>query len=142
MKISHWICSSRPDMAPLSRNRVKCISPVYSLSIRMPRMQADGVCKDITLGACKWKIQPFYTNRIRSLYGCQKKCKNWKRISKVVQSVCTFFSYHHSQKKCKLFEFDIRDHDASCEIIGGPPSPDLEKCVRCSVSVIFRYSKH
>ena len=110
-------------------------------------MQADGGCKDITLGACKWKIHPFHANFKGSLYECRKTCKKWNWPLYISQhyydgayDVCRFFSYYQSQKYCKYFDNEIRNHDASCEIIGGPPSPDLEECEKCSVSVIFRYS--
>ena len=92
----------------------------------MPRMQADGGCKDITLGACKRRPRAFNSIFVRFKYYCQKFCKRWNRISQR-QKVCRYFYYYPSQYFCKVFEYDIRKHDASCEIIGGPPSPDLEK---------------
>ena len=103
----------------------------------MPRMQADGGCKDITLGACKSEAMPFVNHLDYNEYFCRTQCKYDQR--------CEFFILDKITDICKLFDTSIKLFDDTCKIKGGPPSPDLEKCKMsddgCTVSFIFRCSK-
>ena len=90
----------------------------------------EGVCRDITLDECDLKHKPFITTTSKgSAKDCQYYCKS---IYGPFQ--CQFFIYDRTREICQLFQFPMSEYVSRCNIKGGPPAPDLEKCERIWVT--------
>ena len=130
-------------MSTISTISTTTITPTTTIT-----STTEGVCRDITLDECDLKHKPFKTS---SSTGSAKNCQNYcKSIYGPFR--CQFFIYDQKREICQLFHFPMSEYHSRCNIKGGPPEPDLEKCERiwttgedssknCSVSFISTFSK-
>ena len=93
------------------------------------------VCNEMTMNDCQLKKEPFEISKnIGNAQNCQFFCSN---IYSSPLRKCQFFIYDQKHDICKLFDFNMMEHDARCMIKGGPKLQDLSKCEKiegCSVS--------
>ena len=114
---------------------------VQIFSILCLATQTFADCQDLTFDDCRGKTNkpPFQSLKLESEDTCQKYCSN------IFPGVCSFFIYDRQQNICQIYDYDPEDYAASCNIIGGTPTPSLVECdnsnEECLVSMIDLYLK-
>ena len=61
---------------------------------------------------------------------CLKKfeLKTFKIIGSTGTEKCRFFIYDIRYNICELYNETITHHEGTCQFIGGPPLPSVDKC--------------
>jgi hypothetical protein len=95
------------------------------------RMLSEGNCTGFTREECTETVQAYSNKHMDDLFYCKQECRKEDGLAQGSKE-CKFLIWKKDRigngGYCERYHYNIRNHDKTCDHVGGPPLPSVDLC--------------